>query len=275
VLISGGSVAFTSSGAITDNTGFAADVDNHDSNNVTFSGNITSTGTGIRVQNCNGGTKTFSGSSKSLSTTTNTAVTLSSNTGATINFTNGGLALTTTSGTGFNATGGGTVNTTGTGNTISSTTGTALNVANTTIGASNLNFQSISSNGATSGITLNATGSSGGLVVTGTGSAGSGGTIQNSTGDGVVMTSTMSPNLSFMNINDNAGSAVDDGMVLTNITGSVSFTSLLISGAPHNGITFDNFNTNLSSFVMTSTTITCPAGFTCQTGGTTGNDGIL
>ena len=243
---------------------------------VSLSGNLSTTGTstGINVSSCTGGTITFSGTTKTLNTPTVTPVTLASNTGATINFTNGGLAITSTTATGFNATGGATaINVSGTGNTITSTTGTALNVVNTTIGASNLNFQSISANGAPNGIVLNTTGSSGGLVVTGTGSAGTGGTIQNSVTHGVVMTSTMSPTLSFMNINDNAGVATDDGMQLTNITGTVTFTGLSISGAPHNGITFDNFNTNLTAFIMTNSSIACPPGFTCQTGGTTGNDG--
>lgn len=192
-LISGGSVAVTCAAAISDNTGFAVDIDNHDSGNATFSGNITSTGTGIRVQNCGGGTKTFSGASKSLNTGTNAGVTLSSNTGATISFTTGGLVISTTSGTGFNATGGATaVNVTGTGNTIASTTGTALNVANTTIGASGLTFQSISANGGTAaGIILNNTGTSGGLTVTGDGANmtkggnGTGGTIANKDDGGV------------------------------------------------------------------------------------------
>ena len=48
-------------------------------------------------------------------------------------------------------------------NTITSGPGTALNVANTTIGASGLTFQSISSNGGTNGIVLNTTGTLGGL----------------------------------------------------------------------------------------------------------------
>ena len=46
----------------------------------------------------------------------------------------------------------------GTGNTISSGTGTALNIANTTIGAADVTFQSISANGAVNGIVLNTTG---------------------------------------------------------------------------------------------------------------------
>ena len=50
-------------------------------------------------------------------------------------------------------------------------TGTALNVQNTTIGASDLNFRSISSNGAASGIVLDNTGAVNGLQVTGSGAA--------------------------------------------------------------------------------------------------------
>ena len=83
----------------------------------------------------------------------------------------------TTSGIGFNATGAGTTvnvcdenpcNPAATGalvNTLTTTTGTALNVANTTIGANNLEFRSISANGAANGIILNTTGTSGGLRV--------------------------------------------------------------------------------------------------------------
>ena len=77
-----------------------------------------------------------------LNTTTATAVNLTSNTGATINFNaaGNGLDITTTTGTGFSATDGrrddgGTVTVQGTGNTITRDgTGTALNIANTTIG---------------------------------------------------------------------------------------------------------------------------------------------
>ncbi len=209
VLISGGTVTFSSSGVVTDNTGFAVDVDNHDSNNVTFSGNITSTGTGIRVQNCNGGTILFSGSSISLTTTTNKGVTLLSNTGASIFMTGGSLVISTTSGNGYDATGGGTISVSGANNTITSTTGTALNVANTTISSSNLVFKSISCNGASNGVVLNTTGASGGLSVTGTGTTnGSGGTIQNIVNRGVSATSTINlslKNITFTNANTTDG----------------------------------------------------------------------
>ena len=54
----------------------------------------------------------------------------------------------------------------------------------------------------------NATGSSGGLTVTGTGTAGTGGTIQNTTGVGIQLTSTEDVSLSYMNVL----SSGDDGI---------------------------------------------------------------
>jgi hypothetical protein len=276
-VVSGGSVVVSCLAAITDNSGLAVDIDNHDSGNVTFSGNITSTASGIRVQNCGGGTKTFSGRSKSLNTGTSTAVTLSSNTGATINFTNGGLDIDCTTATGFNATGGGTVTVQGTGNSITSTTGTALNVNATTIGASGLTFQSISHNGGTNGIVLNTTGSSGGLTVTGTGSANSGGTIQNTTGDGISLQSTSATSLSWMNVTgcdgsgiycdeltgfsfsncsitqngDDAGGGVEAGIRFHDIYGTCSMTNTTVAES-----IADNVRHTPSTGTLTNLTIT-------------------
>lgn len=318
VLISGGSVTFSCAAAVSDNTGFAVDVDNHDSNNATFSGAITTSGTGIRVQNCGGGTKTFSGNitttagtaitasnnnggtinfsggSKSLSTGASTAVNLTTNTGAGINFTGGGLVITTTSGTGFNATGGGTITVQGTGNTISSTTGTALNVANTTIGASGLTFQSVSHNGGVSGIVLNTTGASGGLTVTGSGNTfvggdNSGGAIQNTTGAGISLTSTLSPSFTNMRIQNTAGSGVSGASVTnftfkngkidnsgtglaaqtsniafntdasgseTNLTGNVTITNNELTNAYFHGISVKNFGGTITDLNVSGNTIT-------------------
>jgi hypothetical protein len=189
-----GSISKTSAGKVVSVSGATG-------GNLTLSGNLlcNTSCTGLDVLNNTAGTITFSGSSKSFNTGTNTAINLSSNTGATINFTNGGLAIATTSATGFNAIGGGNVSTQGSGNTISSGTGTALNVANTTIGASNLNFTSISANGGTNAIVLSNTGSSGGLTVTGTGTASSGGTIQNGV-IGISLTNTRNVSLSRMQL---------------------------------------------------------------------------
>ena len=150
VYIKDGTVTFSSSGAISTNAGFAVDIDNHDSNNITFSGNITSTGMGIQVQNCGGGTITFSGASKSLSTGANTAVNLVTNGGATLTFSGGGLVISTTTGKGFSATGSGTVNVTGTGNNITkSGNGLAFEMNMVNAGLSAITFDFVDVTGGT------------------------------------------------------------------------------------------------------------------------------
>ena len=239
ILVSGGSVNITCAAAVSDNTGFAVDVDNHDSGNATFSGNITSTAQGIRVQNCGGGTKTFSGVSKSITTGVNAGVTLASNAGATIALSNGGLVISSTTGVGFNATGGAaSVTVTGSGNTITSTSAAALNVNSTTIGSGNLVFQSISSgnNDASAdpanGIVLNTTGTQGGLVVTGTGTSGSGGTIQRTTSHGIFLSSTTGPSFNNMIVTTTARSGVQ-GTAVVNFTftnGMIEYSGVNSSG---------------------------------------------
>jgi hypothetical protein len=179
-------------------------------------------------------------------------VNLTDNAGATINFTGGGLVINTTSGNGFSATGagpaattGGTVNVTGTGNTITSTTGTALNVVNTTIGASNLVFQSISATGSSgnAGIVVDNTGTSGGLTVTGTGvTAGSGGTISNKTGGDILNGSTASGNTT-------SGTG-GTGIFLRN-TSNVSLANMQLNDFSN----FAVYGKTVTGFTMTGTTI--------------------
>ncbi len=169
--ITNGTGAVTITEAITNTVGALINIDNHETGNVIFSGNLSSSTagtTGIVVNNVNSGTITFSGGTKTLSTTTNNAVNLTNNTGATINFTGGGLAITTTTGAGFAATGGGTINVTGSGNSVSTTTATAVNIANTTIGGSGVTFDSVSTNGAANGILLDTTGAGNFTATSGT-----------------------------------------------------------------------------------------------------------
>ncbi len=263
---------------------------------VTLSGNLNCTANcgGILVQSRSTGTITFSGATKTLSTGANAAVTLANNSGATINFTGGGLAIATTSATGFSATGGAAAITVqGTGNSIVSTTGTALNVANTTIGASGLTFQSITSNGATSGIVLNTTGSNGGLAVTGSAGAGSGGTIQNATSHGILLTSTSAVSLNWMNIQNsgddgifgtrvaglalgnvnvtnNGNSTADDGIYLVDPSGALAFTNVVATGNAHNNLwVYDSNNTG------GNTTLTISGGSYSNTANANGNHGAL
>ena len=245
--------------------------------NFTYTGTITNQagkGRSVSVANRTGGTTLFSGAIDD----NGSGISLSSNTGATINFT-GGIILSTTANEAFAATGGGVVNVTGT-NVITTTTGRALNVANTTIGASGLTFRSISAgtgaSGPANGILLNNTGTSGGLTVSGTGSAGSGGTIQRTTSDSISLTTTRSVNLSHMvvqnsqesgilgsgvtNLNltsctftNNGDDAGDDGIRVANLLGTSTWSSLSMSGSARNNVFVDNFSGTLDSLTVSGT----------------------
>jgi len=128
----------------------------------TYSGTITGSGagaTGIIVNNCNAGTIGFTGTTLTLSTQNNNALTFTGNNGATINLSGGNLSLTTVNGHGVTATGGGTVNITGNDNTITTTgSGTAFNWAMLTGLHSNgtLRFKTINKSGSgAKGIVVN------------------------------------------------------------------------------------------------------------------------
>jgi hypothetical protein len=262
---------------------------------ITYGGTIAQAAASQRpvsIAGKTGGSVTFNGA---ISSTTN-GVSLTSNSGATISFT-GGLTLSTGANSAFAATGGGTVSVTGSTNTLAATTGTALNVANTTIGASGLAFRSISANGAVNGIVLNNTGSSGGLTVSGTGSAGTGGTIQNTTGDGVSLSSVSNVSLSFVNIMnnlgngirgnnvtgftlasstidnndfDNNGSGADEaGLHFTNLLGSVSITNTTVSNHPEDNARIINSSGTLSQLTITNST------FRDTDTASPGNNGLL
>ena len=206
----------------------------------TFGGTITTTSTGrsVEVTNRTGGTATFNGSI----TDSGLGVNLATNTGSTVNFT-GGVVVNSGANSAFAATGGGIVSVAGATNTLSTTTGIALNVANTNIGAANLNFRSISANGATNGIVLNTTGASGRLIVSGNGgtctlanTAGcTGGEIRNSTGGddssatpigtGIVLKDTLNPSFTRVWVRDHSNYAIRG----TNVTG-FTLTDSVISG---------------------------------------------
>ncbi len=204
----------------------------------------TNSGLGILANSNAGGTIAFNSTTKTLTTGANAAVNLTSNTGATINFVGGNLDIDTTSGAGFTATGGGTISVQGTVNTIDATSGGGLNVANTTISASGLTFQRISSGaGANNGIVLDTTGASGGLTVTGSGGAGSGGIISGKTGGdgvatsgiGIFLNSTINVSLTRMDIQGNqnfgirgnnvTGFTLDNSTIGTTTTNGTSNTA--------------------------------------------------
>jgi hypothetical protein len=168
------------------------------------------------------------------------------NAGSTIAFT-GTLSLSTGPNPAFTATGGGTVTATGAGSTLSGSGEGALVIEDTTIGAAGVTFQSLSSSstdnsndsGIDSGIILDDTGSSAGVTVTGTGTPGSGGTIENSTGPGIQLTSTSAPSFTDMVISGNAVGGID-GSDVTGLTLDGCTLSGNGTGAFNDGLNFSD-----------------------------------
>ncbi|GGL19415.1 beta strand repeat-containing protein [Deinococcus radiotolerans] len=264
------SLSKSSAGRVATITGRAA--------NTTLSGNLscTSACTGVSVTGNTGGTHTFSGTTKTLTTGTNPAVTLSGNTGATVNFLNGNLTVTTTTGNGLSVAGGGTLTVEGPNNTVSSAGGTALSVQDTAIGAGGLNFKSVTATGGPNGIFLKNTGATAGLSVTGDGTTpGSGGTIQNSVGadgvaagNGVYLDSTSSVSLKWMTFTGSQNNGVygtgvrgftldqakftgttgtsgsglynESAVQLVNVGGAVRVTNSQLDGAAYNAVNITN-----------------------------------
>ena len=176
--VNGGSGSVDFDGTIANGEGTTADVTNRNGN-TSLDGPITDTGdvdgtqeTAINLSGNGGGAVTsITNATKTLSTFEDHAIVMTGSDNHTLNATGGGLQINTTAGKGLEADASGTLTVTGSGNTINTTTGRALHVSNTDIGAADLTFRQVASNGAPNGIRLNATGSSGGLSVTGTGAS--------------------------------------------------------------------------------------------------------
>ncbi|MGE5097165.1 MAG: beta strand repeat-containing protein [Betaproteobacteria bacterium] len=206
---------------------------------IAYPGTIGTSGAAhsVNVANTTGGSVSFSGAitdnGGGIAFTGNGASSI-------INFT-GGLTLRTAANPAFVATGTGggngtiyvTQDNTTVVNTIETTTGKAIEIAGVTIGG--LTFRSINAGTAASGpanaIVINNTGGTAGLVVTGNGGACTlatptctGGQIQHTTGDAIVLTATNKTSLKLMNIHDNTGS----GIVGTTMNGFTIDQSLVI-----------------------------------------------
>jgi hypothetical protein len=178
---------------------------------VSVAAPITDNGLGISVANSAAGAVVSFTGTQTLSTTTNTAVSLTTNTGATISF-SGALGITTSSGSGFVATGGGTLNVSG---TAAITTGAAtvgLNLNGMTVGGSGVAFNSVTTTAATTGINL--------TNVAGTVSV-NGGTLTNGT-TGIFMQGS-STNLSLANVTITGPT--------TGITNTANFGTLTIGAS--------------------------------------------
>jgi hypothetical protein len=211
--VSGGDANIAYGGDVANAAGRAVSVTGRSGGSLALSGSINESGTGILVSSNTGGTISFTGPAKTLDTGAADAFVLQNNTGATINVQGGSLNITTTSGDGFSATGGGTVNVTGAGNQVASGTGRAVNLQNVALGVLGVTFRSVSANGGARGIVLDGTGAAGGFKVTGDGStAGSGGTIQNTSGDGVRLANAHNVSLGWMSFSNIAGAVTNSAL---------------------------------------------------------------
>ncbi|WP_029057666.1 S-layer family protein [Stappia stellulata] len=204
--INGGSANVTIAATVTKTTANdLIEISGRSAGTVTFSGNLSATGAagGIQVIANNNGTINFSGGTKTLSTGTNTAVSLTNNTGTAINFIGGGLDIDTTSGAGFVADNSGTVTVQGPGNTVTTNTGTAVDIQNTTIGGDGVTFDTLSATGTVTGDAISLTSVSGGTF--------NGGAVS-------------------------VAGASDDGVVLTNNAATIQFGTTGITNAAGDGI---------------------------------------
>jgi uncharacterized protein YjdB len=175
-------------------------------------------------------------------------IVLTGNTGAIMRF--AGLDLQTGANNAFVATGGGTVEVTGTGNRIATTTGQAVVITATDIGPGDVVLESVSADGTSVAVNLNTTGAAGSFKVTGTGSPGSGGTIQNTTNNGMLVFNTVGlelRNMLFSNTGTHSigGGGLTDftfdglqivnsgfrGFALSTTTGAGSITNTVVSGS--------------------------------------------
>jgi large repetitive protein len=208
-------------------------------NNVTVNGIDMSTGTtpaitGVAATGINV-------TARNITTTTGTAVSISAGSGGTMTFTSitagmsaagpvNAISIANFNGS-FTVTGDGGAASNGSGGTIQKTTGHAVSL-NAIVGTVSLNYMNITNSGA----------------------------------NGINAASISNVTINHANISDTAGNtATDDGVNLSNTSGTITITASAITGSRRRGVTVDNLNTNLAGLTMTSTTVS----------GTVGGSGML
>jgi hypothetical protein len=191
---------------------------------VAIGAGITDSGIGMQIATSASGAQVSFTGSQTLGTTTNTAVSLTTNGGAIISF-SGTLAITTTTGTGFSASGGGTLNVSGTANITTGASASALSLNGITVGGTGVDFDTVTATGATTAIALtNVTG----LVTV------NGGTITNG-GTGISLQGT-NTSLTLTNVTITGPT--------TGITNTTNFGTLTIGSSVNvSGVTALNLTT--------------------------------
>jgi hypothetical protein len=280
---SGDDVNFTYGGTITDDSGPVVNITDQTGGTKDFNGAIDDNpadgdGGGISLSSSSASTTTRFDGGLSLSTGTSNAIAASSA---------GTLAITDPGGPGVGAD-----------NVLASTSGTALSLSSTTIHDDDLNFRSISSNGAANGIVLNTTANANGkLVVTGnngtctTTANCTGGAIQGSTAKGVVLNSVPGGvNLSHMIVtgsgddginattvnglsmdnsvvSNNGNAAAERGLELSEVTGTLAMNTDTVSGNAEDGLQIVNTSGTTNATVTNGS-------YSSQFTAGIGNDGI-
>ena len=285
-----------SAGALSNATGAVPAVDiNATSANVTLGTSVINA-LGVSVEVTNSGSTAGGGNTIALTgaiADSGAGIRLDNNdqntNGATVRF-GGTLTLNTGASTAFNAVNGGRVEATGSGSVITTTTGTGVNIANTTIGASGVTFQTVSVNGAPNGIVLNSTGNTGVFSVTADGSMtggvlnrnGSGGALV-TTGHSVLLNQANGVMLRQMNIPSSGADAIHstaggdyefsalsittptgDGWEAIDLAGTnrVDHDTLIsgINNAGTSGVIVSNTSTNLAGLTLDGSTFTNSTG---------------
>ncbi len=222
VNIDQGDGAIDYGGDITNDAGRVLSISNRSGGSVVLGGTLNdddpdgSLNSGILLQNNNSGNPLirFSGE-VNIVNSSGTALTLSGNSGATIDVGDCDITNTGTNQKGIVASGGGTLqSSTGSLNTGSAT---ALDLNGMTLG---MTLRSVSVNGASEGIVFNNTGGS--FEVTGTGSTdGSGGTIQNISNSGISLTQVTNTTFRNMDLN-NANTSGGCGLEVYDENGNIN-----------------------------------------------------
>ena len=255
--INAGAANVTYNGSITDNSGNTVHITSRAGGTITFGGAINDTGSGIIVSTNTAGSTVFNGA-VTLNTGASTAANLTSNTGHAVSF-NAGLNATTSSATTLNATGG-TLTVLGSAHRLTATNATALNLSNITLGAGGVTFYAVNATGGANGIVLsNVTG--GAFQVTGDGPSdpanttrgrttarqgggsialGSGGTLQNTTGNAVSLNNANNVVLRNMVIS-RATLADISGVDVTNGS-NLTLDNIRITGFGNNGLLATGLN---------------------------------
>lgn len=243
--VQGGEGTVTYNGSIENTTGNSISVTNKSAGGVNFApsatANITDSGEGIIVSNNTGGNYNFLGN-HDLDTTTNDAVTVTNNTGATVTFSD--LDINTTTGGGFVATGGGTIGV-NTDSTVTTTTGVGVQIDGMTVANTGVTFDSVNvtTKADTSAVLID--GTTGGSIAI------NGGTIADSTNDAII-------------IND-ASTVVLDGITVTaSDAGAINATDvslLTVDDVTVTNSTSDAITaTNVGTMIMNGTTVTNTGG---------------